>query len=175
MTAHVLGPSARLGAEICQILRLSGPLKKQYSQENGLDYEELLNASDYKEIYRADMIKWGEDKRNKEPYFFCRKTVEGADVLKRVWIISDARRQTDVQFFREHYPDVVMFVRISASESTRHQRGFVFTPGVDDAESECGLDTGVEWDFVVENDNNEQVFNIQVEQILNCVKKMLDR
>ena len=75
------------------------------------------------------MIKWGEDKRNMEPYFFCQKTIEAADSSKPMWIISDARRKTDVKFFREYYPDVVKFVRIEASESTRQQRGFIFTPG----------------------------------------------
>lgn len=75
------------------------------------------------------MIKWGEDKRNREPYYFCWKIVEEADVSNPVWIVSDARRKTDIQFFKEYYPDVVKFVRISASENTRQQRGFVFTTG----------------------------------------------
>ncbi|XP_060551937.1 phosphomevalonate kinase-like isoform X2 [Ruditapes philippinarum] len=165
----------RLGYESCQVLRLSGPLKKQYAEEKGLDYKELLNSSKYKESYRAHMIKWGEDKRNLESYFFCRKTVEAADILKPLWIISDARRKTDINFFREHYPDVVTFVRIEASESVRQQRGFVFTKGVDDAESECGLDTGIDWDIVIQNDNDEQVFNTQVEQIEKHVNKMMNR
>lgn len=75
------------------------------------------------------MIKWGEEKRLKDPYFFCSKTMEGADVSKPVWIVSDVRRMSDVQFFKEHYPKVTKFVRIYASKSTREQRGFSFTPG----------------------------------------------
>jgi phosphomevalonate kinase len=98
-------------------------------QDNGLDYSQLLNATAYKEEYRAKMITWGEEKRAQDPNFFCNKTIEMADSSKPVWIISDARRLTDVQFFRENYPDVVLFVRISASLTTRQNRGFVFTPG----------------------------------------------
>ena len=33
-------------------MRLSGPLKKQYAVDHGLDYQLLLSASDYKEQHR---------------------------------------------------------------------------------------------------------------------------
>ena len=45
------------------ILRLSGPLKKCYAEENGLDYEELLTPGEYKEKHRLAMIKWSEEIR----------------------------------------------------------------------------------------------------------------
>jgi hypothetical protein len=47
--------------------------------------------------------------------------------------------------------------------------------GVDDAESECGLDKGIDWDIVIQNDNDEQVFNTQVEQIEKHVNEMMNR
>nr|XP_046158331.1 phosphomevalonate kinase-like isoform X2 [Oncorhynchus gorbuscha] len=34
----------RLGPDVCCILRISGPLKQQYAQDHGLDFEELLGA-----------------------------------------------------------------------------------------------------------------------------------
>ena len=43
-----------------------------------------------------------------------------------------------------------MKIRIWASEEVRVQRGFSFQGGVDDAESECGLDHET-FDFVLEN------------------------
>ena len=46
------------------ILRLSGPLKKCYAEENGLDYQELMTAGAYKEKHRLDMIKWSEEIRS---------------------------------------------------------------------------------------------------------------
>ena len=75
------------------------------------------------------MIVWGEDKRRAEPYFFCKKTVESAEPERRVWIVADARRPTDVQYFRESFKGRVLFMRVSANESVRKDRGFVFTPG----------------------------------------------
>lgn len=62
-----------------------------------------LVTAEYKEKVRVDMIRWGEERRNKEPGYFCKLSMlqsTGAD--KPVWIISDARRRTDLNYFR--YP-----------------------------------------------------------------------
>ena len=40
-------------------------------------------------------------------------------------------------------------VRILASEAARASRGFAFSAGVDDAESECGLDDVKDWGSVL--------------------------
>lgn len=53
-------------------------------QEHGLDFQRLLDASAYKETYRQDMIRWGEEKRCADPGFFCRTAVEGA--AQPVWV-----------------------------------------------------------------------------------------
>jgi len=47
-------------------------------------------------------------------------------------------------------------VRVQADESVRAQRGWLFTPGVDDAESECGLDSVDSWDYVINNNSTLQ-------------------
>merc|ERR1711988_1234579 len=94
----------------CSILRLSGPLKRQYAIDNGLEYEKLLDATEYKEKYRADMIRWGEEKRTQDPGYFCRIIASGPGSEAPVWIISDARRQTDIEYFTETYPGRVLTV-----------------------------------------------------------------
>ena len=45
------------------LMRISGPLKRCYAENNGLDFETLLSADEYKERHRLDMIKWSEDIR----------------------------------------------------------------------------------------------------------------
>jgi hypothetical protein len=73
-----------------------------------------------------------------------------------VVIISDARRPSDVEFFQQGALAgrwALLTVRIEASDVVRAQRGWLFTAGVDDAESECGLD-GREWDVEVDNDGS---------------------
>ena len=45
------------------IIRISGPLKRCYAENNGLNFETLLSADTYKEKHRLDMIKWSEEIR----------------------------------------------------------------------------------------------------------------
>lgn len=162
---------SRLGADVCAVLRLSGPLKEQYAQEHGLNFQRLLDASAYKEAYRRDMILWGEAQRQADPGFFCRKVVEG--VCQPVWLVSDTRRLSDVQWFREAYGAVTQTVRVVASEQSRQQRGWVFTPGVDDGESECGLDNFGDFDWVIENDGDEQRLEEQLGNLIGFVRSRL--
>ncbi|XP_066465065.1 phosphomevalonate kinase [Eleutherodactylus coqui] len=149
-----------LGGDVCALLRLSGPLKQQFALERALDFQRLLDTSDYKETYRAEMILWGEEKRSADPGYFCRLIVEG--VTQPVWIISDARRRSDVDWFLAAYGDVLQNVRVTASQETRRCRGWVYTPEVDDAESECGLDTGVTFDWIIANDGDETSLDEQL-------------
>ena len=100
------------------------------TQDHGLDYARLLDASDYKEKHRADMITWGEDKRNADPGFFARIISSGPGSEKPAWIISDARRRTDVSYFTANYPGRVTTVRVTADEGVRVERGWQFTPGL---------------------------------------------
>ena len=80
----------------------------QYHQEHGLDSERLLDSSSYKETYRRDMIRWGEERRDSDPSYFCRLAESEAD--KPVWLVCDARRPSDMQYFTTHY--TCMTVRI---------------------------------------------------------------
>eukprot|EP00729_Bicosta_minor_P014517 gene14517-33974_t len=123
----------RLG-EMCQTFRLSGPLKAQYAKEHNLDLTELLSASTYKEKYRVD------------PEYFAKLAT--AKATAPVWIISDARRPTDLVYFTKRFKTIA--VRVEASDETRQARGWKFTANVDDADSECALDNR-DWDFVIEN------------------------
>lgn len=46
-------------------------------------------------------------------------------------------------------------------------------PGVDDAESECGLDQGVTFDWVVTNDGDELALDEQLETLLRWLRDQL--
>ncbi|NWZ59617.1 PMVK kinase, partial [Haliaeetus albicilla] len=140
-------------------------------QEHGLDFQRLLDASAYKEMYRQDMIRWGEEKRCADPGFFCRTAVEGA--AQPVWVVSDTRRLSDVEWFRDVYGDVVQTVRVVATEETRKRRNWVFVTGVDDTESECGLDQGVAFDWVITNNGDERSLDEQLEMLLQSLRSRL--
>ncbi|XP_066193963.1 pre-B-cell leukemia transcription factor-interacting protein 1-like isoform X2 [Sylvia atricapilla] len=168
---YILQHYSGLGPDVCTILRLSGPLKEQYAKEHGLDFQRLLDASAYKETFRQDMIRWGEEKRHTDPGFFCRAAVEGA--LQPVWVVSDTRRLSDVEWFRDAYGDVVQTVRVVATEETRKRRNWVFATGVDDAESECGLDQGVAFDWVITNDGDKVALGKQLEMLVQSLHRNL--
>ena len=126
------------------------------SQEHNLDFDRLLDASDYKERYRADMIRWGEERRQQDSSFFCRLATQVPGADNPVWVISDSRRLTDLHYFRSHYQQTIA-VRVHSDDAERLKRGFVFTPGVDDAESECGLDSVADWDLCLTNNTHQQL------------------
>lgn len=155
---HVAGLlQNELTSSRCSILRLSFPLKKQYAEEHGLEFERLLDSSPYKELYRADMIKWGEEMRNKDPYIFIRAITKLPGSEKPVWVISDARRMSDITCLNALYPGSVIVVRITADDEVRKNRGWKFTRGVDDAESECGLDDFPGFDLHIKNNNDKEL------------------
>ncbi|KAM3873566.1 phosphomevalonate kinase [Diretmus argenteus] len=158
----------RLGPDVCCVLRLSAPLKQQYAEEHGLDLDQLLGTGCYKEDYRADMIRWGETRRQQDPGFFCRLATTGAE--QPVWVVSDARRLSDVQWFWREFPSQTRCVRVQASDQTRRERGWVFTAGIDDAESECGLDSRVEFDWIIRNEANAPSLEDQLQAILTLAE-----
>ncbi|XP_045130758.1 phosphomevalonate kinase-like [Portunus trituberculatus] len=146
----------RLDESKSKIIRLSGPIKQQFAEDNGLDYSQLLTASDYKEKYRSEMITWSEAKRAQDRGYFIREAIKMFEGSKYpIWIVSDMRRRSDLAWFREHHSCAIYSVRIIATEEARRKRGWVFTPGVDDAESECDLDTVTSWDMEVDNSQEE--------------------
>lgn len=121
------------------LVTISAPLKQAYAEENNLDFEKLLDSSEYKEIYRKQMIEWSDTKRAQDPGYFCRKAVENeiknletnSNLNKKflIFLITDARRKTDLQYFNSTYPSLIKTVRVYASEEVRKQRNWVFTPG----------------------------------------------
>lgn len=46
-----------------------------------------------------------------------------------MWIISDARRKTDIKYFRDAYQSAAVTVRITADIQTRAER-YTHIPGV---------------------------------------------
>ncbi|CAN8029337.1 unnamed protein product [Ixodes persulcatus] len=161
----------RIGDDKCTILRLSEPIKAAYAKDHNLDYNRLMDSSDYKEVYRAQMVSWGEEKRNADATFFCRLAVQRSSGWEYpVWIVSDARRETDIDFFRESFPCPTLAVRVRATEATRRNRGWVHTPGIDDATTECALDHVTKWDFVLANNDGDDL-EAQLQTVLRAIQE----
>ncbi|KAF1750024.1 hypothetical protein GCK72_016569 [Caenorhabditis remanei] len=143
---------------------ISHSLKEEYAKIHDLNFAELLTDGPYKEKYRKDMILWGEEARNKDFGVFCRaaiKSVIDSDVV----IVSDCRRLTDYAYFNSNFNSLT--IRVETSEENRKERGFRFVEGVDDTESECGLDN-YKFDVVLKNLTGEELAP-QIEAITGIV------
>lgn len=150
----------------CVILRLSEPLKAQYAKDHNLNINQLLDATAYKEKYRADMIKWGEEMRQKDPDYFCNLAISQNNAANYpIWIVSDARRPTDISYFKQNYPSQTILVRVVAEETVRWARGWKFVAGIDDADSECALDEGINYDVVIDNSSDEPELNTALDKL----------
>lgn len=103
------------------------------------------------------MVQWSEMIRKDDPNIFLRKSIDDnhADQYP-IWILTDARRQSDIEFFvdSDQFKNCdIIKIRIEASDDVRMRRGFIFANGVDDAETECGLDHFKDWSLVAQNND----------------------
>ncbi|XP_078039865.1 phosphomevalonate kinase [Augochlora pura] len=148
----------RIGSDSV-ILRLSGPIKAHWAKSMNLDIDGLLGDGEYKENYRIEMAKWGESIRKQDYGYFCRAAIDMYNVHdKSIWIVSDVRRKTDIQWFVENFGSACKTVRIVSDDDTRKKRGWLFVPGVDDSETECNLDDVNTWDLEVTNNDDNLEF-----------------
>lgn len=58
---------------------MSGPIKSDWAKEFNVDFNQLLGDGPFKEKYRLQMVKWGEDTRNRDYGYFCRAALEMYD------------------------------------------------------------------------------------------------
>ena len=109
----------KFGAENCCLIRTSKPIKSHFSKLYGLDLEVMMTSSSYKEKIRAEMVAWGEEQRKINPYVFCEiVTNEAEKKEKPIWIVSDCRRLTDIDYFRKFGSSnnlSVTFVRVNSN------------------------------------------------------------
>ncbi|XP_072938219.1 phosphomevalonate kinase [Epargyreus clarus] len=167
LTEHL----CKILGEKCEVIKISQPIKSHWAKERNLDLQNLLSDGPYKEQYRIDMINWSDEMRDKDYGCFCRAACKNA-ADKPVWVVSDVRRKTDVQWFKENYGDLLKLIRIVADEGTRKERGFIFKHGVDDVPSECGLDDFDKWDLIIDNGKGRQTLEEQLELILSLIPKL---
>ena len=143
------------------ILRIAGPIKKEFAKNNRLDFTRLLDSSGYKENFRMAMVEWSESYREREGWnCFLKQAIKDQRAKdKLIWILNDARRPCDLDYFEEDPAferTKVLKLRIEASEEARMSRGWKFTQGVDDRPTECGLDDYTEWTHIIRNDYNDE-------------------
>ncbi|KAI0988437.1 hypothetical protein GJ496_002831 [Pomphorhynchus laevis] len=154
-------------------LRISKPLKEEYAIAHKLNISDLLDSTEYKERYRADMVAYGENIRNKDSEYFCRKVVEEAETKSHpIWLLTDARRKSDLKFFSQLMKHRLVTIRIFCDDTCRSRRRWKLDPIIDFSETECNLDD-VNFDWYIENDDSKKsLFNIN-EELTNLLRNDL--
>lgn len=117
------------------------------------------------------MIEWSQSIREQDPGYFCRLAIAEAD--SPVWLVCDARRTSDMDFFKRNYGACLLTVRVEATEEARRERGWVFVPNIDDSTSECGLDQYKCGITIHNNSQNEQDLVPHLEKLTSLIHKML--
>ncbi|KAL7673542.1 hypothetical protein ACOME3_008398 [Neoechinorhynchus agilis] len=144
------------GRDSVELIRISKPLKDIYAKLHNLGLEDLMTAGPYKEIYRQDMISFGEHMRVEEGAdVFINLAITNARPVP-IWIFVDCRRKSDIDCLKYIFNNLVTTIRVWAPRNIRRERGWAFKKGVDDAESECDLD---QYTFDCTIENNENVRN----------------
>lgn len=156
------------------ILRIAGPIKKEFAKNHKLDFVRLLDSTEYKEKFRLAMVEWSESYREKEGWnCFLKLAIKEQQAKDKViWILNDARRPCDLEYFEDdpafEHTNVIK-LRIEATDEARMSRGWQFTKGIDDRPTECGLDDYDAWTHVINNDYNDQR-----EQIMESLQPIFD-
>ncbi|KAH0950184.1 hypothetical protein HN011_003658 [Eciton burchellii] len=159
----------RIGLQKSVIIRLSGPIKTHWAKSLDLNIDQLLGNGEYKEKYRLEMAKWGEDMRKEDYGYFCRAAIDMYNAWDMpIWIISDVRRKTDIKWFLKNFGDVCKTIRIVCPEEVRRKRGWIHTSGIDDSETECDLDDVNTWDVLLENSDDSDIETI-VQRLLYLI------
>ncbi|CAH1404160.1 unnamed protein product [Nezara viridula] len=124
------------------------------------------------------MVEWSEKLRNEDYGVFCRAAIQMSKAENYpVWIVSDARRKTDIKWFKENYNnEIIKLYRIVCDDGIRKQRGWEFTEGIDDKETECGLDDFDNWDQIIENNSSDEVdafINETIEHVYSLLNGLI--
>ncbi|UJR31024.1 hypothetical protein I4U23_018533 [Adineta vaga] len=128
------------------------------------EYEKTHNCTD---VAQATITKWRKDKYCEDPTFLCQKMLEEKDQLcssNPLWIINGIQFTKEIEFFQQVFHDRLLLVCINASDNVRQQRGWT----VDTIESECQLDTNVQWSFIFAN-NDDDNFTEQMDHLIEKI------
>lgn len=170
-------------SHLLAVLRIGEPIKRVYAERHNLRLEKLLDSTAYKEDYRRNMVEWSQDHRRKNGMnCFLQMSIEHENAYaKPIWLLTDARRFCDLEFFeslqQNQKPSMLLFkLRITCDDETRTGRGWTYVEGIDDQETECGLDTFDRWTHKIENnvDNNHELIINDLESVLNEIFAICD-
>jgi len=84
---------SRLEAANCKaaVLRIAEPIKYYWAQKHSLDFEKLLDTSEYKEQHRLKMVEWSMEVRANSYGYFNKEAIKMAKGLIKINAISSGK------------------------------------------------------------------------------------
>ena len=139
---------------------LANAIKIEFSQEKNLTFNEIeMN----KPLYRADLIKFSNSRRDKDPDCWIKKVLSYEDDI----IISDVRLQREIATFEKFK---AIKIRVESDREERAARGKLVK---EDDSTETDLDNYKDWDYVIKNNGNLQDLEKEVIKIGEEIKESL--
>lgn len=132
-------------------------IKLEYGRQHNLTYEEI--ESD-KSKYRAGLIELGNWGRSQSPDYWLKKIIQSDGNI----IVTDVRVPHEYEIFKKAG---AITIRIEADREVRAARGELV--GEDDI-TEIGLDNITEWDYIVYNNSEYDVFKNEILKIVKDLK-----
>lgn len=133
---------------------LGDAIKIEYGKTIGKSFEEIESE---KHLYRADLIKFANEKRAIDQDYWIKKIVEYPDNV----IVPDMRVQREFDFFKSQG---AYMIRVEASVEARSKRGTLVKA---DDPTETALDNIKDWDYVIQNEADYQTLLSNTELLIN--------
>lgn len=132
-------------------------IKLEYGRQHNLTYEKI--ESD-KSKYRAGLIELGNWGRSQSPDYWLEKIIQSDGNI----IVTDVRVPHEYEIFKKAG---AITIRIEADREVRAARGELV--GEDDI-TEIGLDDITEWDYIVYNNSDYDMFKNEILKIVKDLK-----
>lgn len=139
---------------------IADAIKIEFSQEKNLTFNEVERN---KPLYRADLITYGNKRRQEDPDYWIKKVLKYDDNI----LISDVRLQREIATFDQIG---AVKIRIEADRDERAKRGKLVK---EDDNTETDLDNYENWDYVIKNNGTIKDLEKQALEIGKEIRKTL--
>lgn len=86
-----------MSTEKSAVIKISAPIKSYWAQCHNLSMQELLSSGSLKEQHRQEMIRWSEEKRNKDYGIFCREAVHMYNGIVLMFIRNTGKTTVNIK------------------------------------------------------------------------------
>ena len=139
---------------------LGDAIKIEYGKTIGKTFDEIEAE---KHLYRAELIKFANEKRAMDKDYWIKKIVEYPDNV----IVPDMRVKREYEFFKSQG---AYMIRVEASVEARSKRGTLVKA---DDPTETALDDVNDWDYIIYNESDYETLKENTQKLLQNYLQMI--